>query len=61
MLNLAKCSYNKELGFVFEKLADLSKISVENSKQFLNKFCETTLNPLEQLNRQFNTAEREVN
>jgi hypothetical protein len=35
MLNLAKCSYNKELGFVFEKLADLSKISVENSKQFV--------------------------
>ena len=38
LLSLAKCSYNKELSFVFEKLADLSRVSAENSKLFVSVY-----------------------
>ncbi|CAF0728831.1 unnamed protein product [Brachionus calyciflorus] len=57
--NISMIAHNLEMNFMFEKLADLNRIIFENSNNFIEKFFEITLNPLDQLLKNFNTIEIE--
>ncbi|RNA22518.1 hypothetical protein BpHYR1_046357 [Brachionus plicatilis] len=58
--NISALAQNMELNVMLEKFADLNKILFENSNNFLEKFLEITLSPLDQLIKSFNSAEIEI-